>query len=90
MDIGDWLSNLGLEQYEVAFRQNAIDEKVLPKLTPEDLRDLGVTIVGHRRVLLDAIADLRSGTNAVRPALAAIEPVTAPAKVSAAERRQVR
>jgi hypothetical protein len=60
MDIGGWLRSLGLEQYEAAFRDNEIDDTVLPSLTAEDLKDLGVGIVGHRRKLLDAIAILRS------------------------------
>src|SRR5437763_269002 len=59
MDVGGWLRKLGLEQYEPAFRENKIDSKILPKLTAEDLRDLGVTLVGDRRRLLDAIASLR-------------------------------
>ena len=59
MDLGDWLRSLGLEQYEAAFRENAVDETILPSLTAEDLKDLGVGIVGHRRKLLDAIAALR-------------------------------
>src|SRR5712672_2135708 len=58
MDVGGWLRGLGLGQYEAAFRENAIDDTVLPSLTAEDLKDLGVGIVGHRRKLLDAIADL--------------------------------
>ena len=58
MDVAAWLKNLGLGQYEAAFRDNAIDGDLLPSLTTEDLRDLGVTIVGHRRKLLDAIAAL--------------------------------
>jgi SAM (Sterile alpha motif) domain-containing protein len=53
MDIGDWLRSLGLERYEAAFRENEINEKVLPTLTAEDLKDLGVVIVGHRRMLLE-------------------------------------
>ena len=64
MDLGGWLRTLGLEQYEAAFRENAIDEKVLPRLTAEDLKDLGVVIVGHRRTMLDAIATLRTDTGA--------------------------
>ena len=52
MDIGGWLRSLGLEQYEAAFRENEIDGEVLPKLTAEDLKDLGVAIVGHRRKIL--------------------------------------
>src|SRR5258707_6080085 len=62
MDISAWLRGLGLERYEQAFRENAIDEAILPKLTAEDFRDLGVTAVGHRRILLDAIAALRVET----------------------------
>jgi hypothetical protein len=60
MNISAWLRGLGLERYEQAFRDNAIDEAILPKLTAEDLRELGVTAVGHRRILLDAIAALRA------------------------------
>jgi hypothetical protein len=64
MDLAVWLRTIGLEQYEAAFRENAIDDAVLPKLTAEDLKDLGVTAVGHRRKLLEAIAELRSETKA--------------------------
>src|SRR6266851_1426063 len=60
MDIAEWLRGLGLEQYEPAFRANEIDARVLPSLTAEDLKDLGVGLVGHRRRLLDAIAALGS------------------------------
>ena len=48
MDLAVWLRSLGLEQYEATFRENAIDESVLPNLTAEDLKDLGV-LLGHRR-----------------------------------------
>ncbi|HMD66772.1 MAG TPA: adenylate/guanylate cyclase domain-containing protein, partial [Stellaceae bacterium] len=58
MDVAEWLRGLGLEQYEPAFRANEIDARVLPRLTTEDLKDLGVSLVGHRRRLLDAIAAL--------------------------------
>ena len=61
MDIAAWLLNLGLERYEPAFRENEIDAEVLPRLTAEDLTSLGVTAIGHRRKLLDAIAALRDG-----------------------------
>jgi len=37
MDIGGWLRSLGLERYEAAFRENEIDETVLPSLTHETL-----------------------------------------------------
>jgi hypothetical protein len=62
MDVGDFLQKLGLQQHETAFRDNGIDMRVLPKLTAEDLKELGVIMVGHRRVLLDAIAALREPT----------------------------
>ena len=58
MDIAAWLRGLGLAQYEPAFRENAIDSTVLRNLTAEDLKDLGVVLVGHRRRLLDAIEAL--------------------------------
>jgi hypothetical protein len=58
MDIGSWLRGLGLEEYEPAFRENEIDETILPTLTGEDLKELGVEIVGHRRKLLNAVAAL--------------------------------
>ena len=49
-----------MQQYDDAFRQNAIDGEVLLDLTAEDLRDLGVTLIGHRRKLLAAITALRA------------------------------
>ena len=58
VDVGNWLRRLGLEQYEAAFRDNAIDGDVLPTLTAGDLKDLGITIVGHRRRMLPAITEL--------------------------------
>src|SRR6202007_78706 len=60
MDIVVCLRSLGLGQYEAAFRDNEIDETVLPNLTAEDLKELGVTALGHRRKLLDAIAAVRN------------------------------
>jgi class 3 adenylate cyclase/predicted ATPase len=60
MDLAAWLRDLGLERYEAAFRDNAIDAAVLPELTADDLKDLGVNLVGHRRRLLSAISALQS------------------------------
>ena len=59
MDVVVWLRSLGLGQYEAMFRQNDIDETVLPNLRADDLKELGVASLGHRRKLLDAIAALR-------------------------------
>ena len=64
MDVLVWLRSLGLEKYEAAFRDNEVDDSVLPNLTAEDLKELGVTALGHRRKLLDAIAALRSDDSA--------------------------
>ncbi len=60
MNISTWLRELGLERYERAFRDNEVDADLLPNLTADDLKDLGVTLVGHRRRLLDAIAALEA------------------------------
>jgi class 3 adenylate cyclase/tetratricopeptide (TPR) repeat protein len=58
LDIANWLTGLGLQQYEKAFRDNDIDPEILPKLTPEDLMAIGINSVGHRRKLIEAIACL--------------------------------
>jgi SAM domain (Sterile alpha motif) len=60
MDTAEWLRGLGLEQYANAFRENSIDAEVLCDLTAEDLKELGVGPIGHRRRLLTAIAALRA------------------------------
>src|SRR5499427_7398301 len=83
MDVAAWLRDLGLERYVSAFRDNDIDAEVLPKLTAEDLISIGVTSVGHRRKLLEAIA----GT-AVQTAMVTAPTPGAPAQVDA-ERRQL-
>jgi class 3 adenylate cyclase len=85
MDVTAWLQGLRLERYVAAFRDNDIDAEVLRKLTAEDLISIGVTSVGHRRKLLDAIAAL--GT-AVPTAVVAARAHGAPATVDA-ERRQL-
>ena len=59
MDVAEWLRGLGLEQYATAFRENDIGERVLPSLTADDLKELGVNLIGHRRLMLDGIAALR-------------------------------
>jgi hypothetical protein len=52
MNVADWLRTLGLEQYEALFHQNDIDAEVLPTLDADDLRELGVSSLGHRKKLL--------------------------------------
>src|SRR6202042_2930887 len=88
MDLDRWLRSLGLEKYEAAFRENKINERVLPSLTAEDLKELGVAALGHRRMLLDAIAALRGDTNATPAATPGPPAADAPPR-DTAERRHV-
>jgi class 3 adenylate cyclase len=91
MDVVVWLRSLGLGKYEAVFRENEIDETVLPNLTAEDLKELGVTALGHRRKLLDAIAALRTDAGVTGPSAAAGATSSAPSAPpeDRAERRQV-
>ena len=82
-DMGDWLRGLGVGQYEAGFRQNEVNESVLPKLTQEDLKEIGVGPVGHRRIILDAIAALRTGADAKSPPPDAPSTVPKPAQDTA-------
>jgi hypothetical protein len=91
MDVVVWLRSLGLGKYEALFRENDIDETVLPNLTAEDLKELGVASLGHRRKLLDAIAALRTDASGKAPfadTATASSPQSAPPE-DRAERRQV-
>src|SRR4029077_10112698 len=58
MDVGGWLRGLGLRQYEANFRDNKINADLLPRLTGDDLKDIGVFALGDRLWLLEAIAAL--------------------------------
>ena len=91
MDIVVWLRSLGLGKYEAAFRENEIDETVLPSLTHETLKELGVTTVGHRLKLLDAIAALRGDVSGKSPSVDAATTWSTPSAPpeDRAERRQV-
>ncbi len=87
MDIGGWLRDLGLGKYEAAFRDNEIDRDVLLMLTSEDLKELGVDALGHRRKILTAIADLHKPASA--PAPIAAPQSAEPLAPTQAERRQL-
>src|SRR6516164_5930358 len=91
MDVVVWLRSLDLEEYEAAFRDNKINERVLPNLTQEDLKEIGVGPVGHRRILLDAIAALRNDGGSKAPAADAVSASGTPSAPpeDRAERRQV-
>jgi class 3 adenylate cyclase/predicted ATPase len=89
VDISAWLRGLGLERYEQAFRDNDIASAVLPELTDQDLKDLGISL-GHRRLLLKAIrvvAGDQAGHGPAESARAPDTPEAAPR--SEAERRQL-
>jgi class 3 adenylate cyclase len=84
LEIADWLRELSLERYAETFRDNAIDVAVLPELSESDLEKLGV-LLGHRKIMLRAIAALRGGAaeNIAQPV-----PTSAPIP-GEAERRQL-
>jgi class 3 adenylate cyclase len=89
MDVAAWLRGLGLERYTPAFRDNDIDGELLRRLTAEDLRELGVASVGHRRRLLDAIAALGASTPAADTSGVPAEKIKILAPGGDAERRQL-
>src|SRR3984885_7467516 len=84
MSLTVWLQSLGLEHYTASFVENEIDETVLANLTAKDLKGLGVSAVGDRRKMLDAIALLRSDKSSLPSS-----PIPSDNKADTAERRQV-
>ena len=81
--ITDWLEKLGMSEYAQLFAENRIDFSILPELTDQDLRDLGI-VLGDRLKILRAVAELRAGvTVSTAPGLAE------PKSKDTAERRQV-
>jgi hypothetical protein len=48
MEVAEWLQALGLERYEAAFHENDVTGGLLPDLTEDDLKGLGVASIGHR------------------------------------------
>ena len=81
MDIDGWLRGIGLPQYAELFRANDIDGELLGRLTNDDLKDIGVASFGHRKKLLEAIAEL-GGANTATPA----SPLVPAAPIPAAAR----
>ncbi len=80
--IGEWLASIGLSEYTQRFDENHIDPSVLPDLTDQDLKDLGVPL-GHRKKMLRAIAELR------RAPARKLQTAAEPAGREYAERRQL-
>ncbi len=89
MDVGGWLRSLGLDQYEANFRDNKIDADVLPQLTADDLKDIGVSAVGDRRRLLAAIAALSGPTPSANALASSPKPAPAKGLQISAERRPI-
>src|SRR5947209_6245008 len=86
LDIDGWLRGIGLAQYAEIFRANDIDGELLGRLTNDDLKDIGVASLGHRKKLLEAIATLTAAPEAPSSIPVA---VTGPKTHDTAERRQV-
>jgi class 3 adenylate cyclase/predicted ATPase len=86
LDIDGWLRGIGLSQYAEIFRANDIDGELLGRLTNDDLKDIGVASLGHRKKLLEAIAALTAAPEAPSSIPVA---VTEPKTHDTAERRQV-
>ena len=82
--IADWLEKLGMSEYAQRFAENGITAESLRHLTDQDLKDIGV-LLGHRRIMLAAIADLAGAPPAAPKPVAVPEPKAQ----DAAERRQV-
>jgi SAM domain (Sterile alpha motif) len=82
--IADWLKTLGMSEYAQSFAENDIDIAVLPHLTDQHLKDLGVSL-GHRLKMLHAVAQLAGAA----PATPQPAPVTEPKSQDTAERRQI-
>src|SRR6266480_6795628 len=80
--IAEWLGSIGLSEYTRSFLENYIDPSVLPDLTDQDLKELGVPL-GHRKRMLRAIAQLREVP------LGKVQIAAEPAMREGAERRQL-
>jgi len=84
--IADWLKKLGMSEYAQRFAENDIDMAVLPDLTDQHLKDLGVSL-GHRLKMLRAIRDLSNVSAAVTAPSALVD--IEPTRRDDAERRQL-
>ena len=87
IDVRGWLAEHGLEQYAEAFTENAIDGETLRTLSDDDLKELGVKALGHRKKLLAAIALLSEEPTSTRPSQDNRTRTVEPSEV--AERRQL-
>ena len=88
--IAEWLEKLGISEYAHRFAENGVDVSVLPHLTDQDLKDIGV-LLGHRRKMLAAIANLGNAAAVAMspPASLSAPPVEAVTTTPVGERRHV-
>jgi predicted ATPase/class 3 adenylate cyclase len=89
VDVAVWLRGLGLGQYESAFRENHVDAGLLSSLTIDDLKEIGVSSIGHRRKVLDAIALLRAPGTLAEPPTQLSGAISSKPTRSISERRQL-
>src|SRR5215210_2003759 len=87
--LGEWLTNVGLGQYEEALKSNGIDVDVLPDLTDADLKDLGLLLGDRRRFLKAAALARPTSESATKPLERAARAGFGAATMTAAERRQL-
>ena len=87
--VADWLEKLGLGQYAERFAENDISFVILPDLTDQDLEKIGMASLGHRRLLLRAIAELKIVDKVTPTSETAASAPSASAKMDTAERSQV-
>ena len=87
--VADWLEKLGLGQYAERFAENDISFVILPDLTDQDLEKIGIASLGHRRLLLRAIAELKIVERGAPTPDNVVSAPPASAKMDTAERRQV-
>jgi hypothetical protein len=86
--IADWLEKLGMSEYVQRFAESRIDLSILPDLTDQDLKDLGI-VLGDRRKMLRAIAELGDSGKAVQKTVTSSDTASSAMPRDAAERRQV-
>ncbi len=87
-DITQWLEGLGLGQYAQAFADSDIKFEILPRLTEDDFKDLGLSI-GHRRILQAAIEALSADDEPIKPTLTLTPQLRPQPRPAEAERRQL-
>ena len=87
--VADWLGKIGLGQYAQRFAENDISFIILPDLSDQDLEKIGVASLGHRRLLLRAISELKTFDKGAPTAISAASAPAASPKIDTAERRQV-